>query len=145
MTARPPLSALPERVWCCIEVPRGGRIKRAPGGKIEFVSPWPCPFNYGSVEGARGSDGDPQDVVLWGPPLAVGGRVRALLRGRALFVDRGLIDDKWICADAPLAPADLRLIEAFFARYARIKAGLGAVRGKRGATRFDGLELRPPQ
>jgi inorganic pyrophosphatase len=142
VSGRLPLDVLPQRVWCCIEVPRGGHVKRAPGGQVEFVSPWPCPFNYGSVEGVLGTDGDPQDVVVLGPPLAVGGRTEGAVLGRALFLDRGLVDDKWICAAGPLAQADRQQIEAFFSRYARVKAGLGAIRGRRGTTRFEGLELR---
>ena len=32
-----------------IEVPRGSFLKRGLTGRIDFVSPLPCPFNYGAV------------------------------------------------------------------------------------------------
>jgi inorganic pyrophosphatase len=31
-----------------IEVPRGSFIKRGSTGHVDFISPLPCPFNYGS-------------------------------------------------------------------------------------------------
>jgi inorganic pyrophosphatase len=32
-----------------IEIPRGSFLKRGSTGRVDFVSPLPCPFNYGSV------------------------------------------------------------------------------------------------
>jgi len=32
-----------------IEIPRRSFLKRGSTGHIDFVSPLPCPFNYGSV------------------------------------------------------------------------------------------------
>ena len=32
-----------------IEVPRGSFLKRGSTGRVDFVSPLPCPYNYGSV------------------------------------------------------------------------------------------------
>ncbi len=32
-----------------IEVPRGSFVKRGSRGEFDFLSPLPCPFNYGSV------------------------------------------------------------------------------------------------
>lgn len=40
--ARPELDVI-------IEVPRFSFLKRGPGGHVDFVSPLPCPFNYGAV------------------------------------------------------------------------------------------------
>ena len=32
-----------------IEVPRGSFVKRGSSGSVDFISPLPCPFNYGAV------------------------------------------------------------------------------------------------
>ena len=39
----------PLQVEVCIEIPRGSFIKRGSSGELDFVSPFPCPFNYGSI------------------------------------------------------------------------------------------------
>ena len=67
----------PKAVEVIIEVPRGGFIKRHPDGAVDFVSPVPCPFNYGSVEGSEAADGDPQDALVLGPTLQPGHSDRA--------------------------------------------------------------------
>ena len=46
-----------------IEVPRGSFVKRGSSGSIDFVSPLPCPFNYGAVPTLLGLEGDLLDVV----------------------------------------------------------------------------------
>ena len=68
------------RVEVVIEVPRGSFLKRGSSGSIDFVSPLPCPFNYGSVETLIGLEGDLLDAIVLGPRLALGSRVI----GRAL-------------------------------------------------------------
>ena len=50
----------------CIEVPKGNIIKRNQFGKSDYISPMPCPFNYGSVQDVQGADGDLQDAILLG-------------------------------------------------------------------------------
>ena len=50
-------AAIPE-VDVVIEVARGGFVKRGSSGRVDFISPWPCPFNYGSVPTLLGLDGD---------------------------------------------------------------------------------------
>ena len=47
----------------CVEVPKWGMIKRNEKGNIDYISPVPCPFNYGSVENILGDDGDLQDAI----------------------------------------------------------------------------------
>ena len=42
-------SPAPPEVEVVIEVPRGSFLKRGSTGHIDFISPLPCPFNYGSV------------------------------------------------------------------------------------------------
>ena len=41
--------AAPPEIEVVIEIPRGSFLKRGSTGHIDFVSPLPCPFNYGSV------------------------------------------------------------------------------------------------
>ena len=47
----------PPVVEVVIEVPRGSFLKRGSTGRVDFISPLPCPFNYGSVPGYIGLDG----------------------------------------------------------------------------------------
>ena len=57
-----------------VEVPRGGRVKRAADGSIDYVSPLACPFNYGSAPDLPSADGEPHDAFVLGPALALGHR-----------------------------------------------------------------------
>lgn len=59
-----------------IEIPRGSFLKRGSNGHIDFVSPLPCPFNYGSVPKLLGLDDDLLDALVLGPRLDVGTRLR---------------------------------------------------------------------
>ena len=53
-----------------IEVPRGCFLKRGSTGGIDFVSPLPCPYNYGSVPDYLGLDGDLLDALGARSPFA---------------------------------------------------------------------------
>ncbi|MCK6505234.1 inorganic diphosphatase [Myxococcota bacterium] len=131
-----------------IEVPRGGFVKWGADGGVDFVSPLPCPFNYGSLPGPLADDGDPPDAVLLGPRRARGSVVRGRVVGRALFLDQGRRDDKLLCVpegrDGGLSHAERLQLVAFFALYARVKALAGRLGGARGRssgqTRFEGLD-----
>jgi inorganic pyrophosphatase len=123
-----------------VEVPRGTRVKWGSDGSIDFVSPFACPFNYGSAPDLPAPDGDPQDVVLLGPPVQRGAERTVTVRARVRFVDDGVADDKWICADQTLSPAETRRVARFFRLYAAIKRPLNRLRGKTGPTRYDGIE-----
>ena len=57
-----------------IEVPRGSFLKRGSTGRVDFVSPLPCPYNYGSVPQYIGLEGDLLDALVLGPPLPLGTR-----------------------------------------------------------------------
>ena len=122
-----------------IDVPRGNFIKRTDDGAIDFVSPAPCPFNYGSVPDTRSGDGDRLDALVLGPRLARGARVRVNVVARVRFTDAGQDDPKLICSDRPLGRLDRARITAFFMLYARAKALINRVRGKAGPTRFEGI------
>lgn len=123
-----------------IEVPRGGRVKRRRDGTIAFVSPLGCPFNYGSLEGTLGEDGDPVDVVVLGPRLAVGACGELPIRARVHFVDVGIADPKYVVSAEPLSLADERRIRRFFRVYALTKAFAARILGRSGPTRFVRLE-----
>lgn len=126
-------------VTVLIEVPRGSFAKRDAARRLEFLSPLPCPFNYGSVPALRGADQDALDAVVLGPRLAAGTTLRATPRAVVRFLDAGQEDDKLICAAAPLTPGEQRLVLAFFHVYALAKRLRGAVLRRPGATRCAGF------
>ena len=134
---------IPDEVEIVIDVPRLGCIKRREDGTIDYVSPFPCPFNYGHVPGRPAEDGEHQDAIVLGPPLARGQRVRSTVRGLVDFVDDGLVDTKWVCSDRPLSRSDRRTIVAFFRVHVMAKTMLNAWRGRSGRTRFGGFRDRP--
>ena len=104
----------PPTVEVVIEIPRGSFLKRGSTGKIDFISPLPCPFNYGSVTDYIGLDGDLLDAVVLGPRLPLGTRIQVKPWGAVVMMDRGLTDDKLICAEySPGAPSVV-MCSAFF-------------------------------
>ena len=123
-----------------IEVSRGGFIKWGADGRVDFVSPVPCPFNYGSVPTMMAEDGDPLDVIVLGPKRQRGSQGSLPVQGRVRFVDSGSRDDKWICSAAPISTRDRLMLMAFFAAYVRIKQIRGFVLGKK-SSRLEGLEI----
>jgi inorganic pyrophosphatase len=135
------VASFPLELDVVVEVARWSLIKRSEGGRLDLISPLPCPFNYGSVLGTLAADGEREDALLLGPRLAAGSRVRARVVGRVRFLDAGLDDAKWVCSAGPLGLSDRALLALFFALYARVKGTLNALRGVRGATRYLGIEL----
>jgi len=131
----------PSELEVIIDTPRGSLVKRSDDGRIDFLSPLPCPFNYGSVPDTCSSDGDRLDALVLGPRLARNSAVRVAVVGLVHFVDAGQSDPKYVCSARPLRLADRLLVAAFFTLYARAKQLLNAARGKRGATRYERLEL----
>lgn len=117
-------------------------IKRREDGSIDFVSPLPCPYNYGSVPGTLGDDGDREDAVVLGRRLPKGVYSQLPVLARAHFYDAGRYDGKWVCGQA-LRERDKRALVVFFSLYAACKGVLNRLRGLRGSTRFEGLELAP--
>jgi inorganic pyrophosphatase len=122
-----------------VDVPKGSFIKRNDDGQVDFVSPLPCPFNYGSVPGTVSGDGDRLDALVLGPRLAAGARVTLPVVGRVDFLDAGDSDPKYICSAQPLRRRDRLLVATFFTAYAYLKGALNLVRGKRGPTRYGGV------
>jgi inorganic pyrophosphatase len=121
-----------------IEVPRGSFLKRGSTGHIDFVSPLPCPFNYGAVPHLLGLEGDLLDAVVLGPRLAFNARVRVRAWGAVALMDRGMIDHKLICSHRPLSPDDRSRVLRFFRFYARCKGLLNVWRRRPGRNQCDG-------
>ena len=135
MAAMEPPAPLVEVV---IEVSRGSFVKRGSLGHVDFVSPLPCPYNYGSVPTHIGLEGDLLDAVVLGPRLPLGSTVRVTAWGAVTLVDRGIADDKLICGVTPPTSADRKAVLRFFRLYAMCKGLLNAWRGRPGRNACDG-------
>jgi len=131
-------SADPPEVDVVVEIPRGSFLKRGSTGRIDFVSPLPCPFNYGSVPQYVGLDGDLLDAVVLGPRLRVGTRLKIRSWGAVTLIDRGMADDKLICSRRPLSAVDQQRVLRFFRFYARCKGLLNWWRRRPGRNACDG-------
>jgi len=128
----------PPEVEVLIEVPRGSFLKRGSTGHVDFVSPLPCPFNYGSVPSHLGQEGDLLDAVVLGPRLPLGTRTRVKVWGAVSLTDRGMSDDKLICSTHPLQPRERASVLRFFRFYARCKALLNFWRRRPGRNACEG-------
>ncbi len=82
----PGREAAPE-VDVVIEVPRGSFLKRGSTGHVDFISPLPCPFNYGSVPSWLGLEGDLLDALVLGPRLPLGAKVQVKAWGAGRCCD----------------------------------------------------------
>lgn len=104
-----------------------------------FSSPTPTPFNYGFIDGTKGDDGMPLDVVILGEKLAEGTKIEASIIGRVVFIDDGIRDDKYIATlDGKRHEMAIRI---FFTVYAMAKLVLRMIRLRRWTkNRFEGVE-----
>ena len=125
-----------------IDSPRGSFVKRRDDGRVDFVSPLPTPYNYGSVPGTLADDGDRIDANVLGAALPRGTRIEVPVRAVVRFVDAGDDDQKLVCSERPLTTRDRRGLIAFFAIYSRAKSVLNRMRGERGRTAFLGIDER---
>jgi len=121
-----------------IEIPRGSFLKRGSSGRLDFISPLPCPFNYGSVHGFMADDNDWLDALVLGPRLPVGASVELPAFGAVGFTDRDIYDDKLVCASQPPTASQRHLVLQFFHLYARCKRLLNIYRRRPGRTACDG-------
>ena len=128
----------PPAVEVTIEIPRWSFLKRGSSGQIDFISPFPCPFNYGSIREYIGGEGDYLDAVVLGPRLRQGSRVRVRAYGSIGLSERFMYDDKLICAARPITNAERRTVLCFFNFYAFCKGLLNVLRGQRGRSRCEG-------
>jgi inorganic pyrophosphatase len=135
-----PVIDFPNELEVRIDTPLGGHVKRRDDGRVEFVSPIACPFNYGSAVNTQAPDGDREDVIVLGEKLDRGEFVRARVLGRVRFIDAGRQDHKWLCGES-LGQREIHRIRRFFKLYSRAKRLLNALSGSSGVTRFEGIEL----
>jgi inorganic pyrophosphatase len=126
------------QVEVVIEIPRGSFLKRGLSEKVDFITPFPCPFNYGSVNEYIGGDNDLLDALVLGPRLPRGKKVKVLAQGAIGFTDGGIYDDKLICSDGPIGPKSRRFVLIFFHFYAFSKRLLNLFRLRPGATFCNG-------
>ena len=136
----PAAAALSEslEVEVVIEVPRGSFLKRGSSGSIDFISPLPCPFNYGAVPTHLGLEGDLLDALVLGPRLRLGTRTRLKAWGAVTLTDRGMSDDKLICSDHRPSSADIQKLLRFFHFYAKCKGLLNLWRRRPGRNACEG-------
>ena len=130
--------AEPIELEVVIEVPRGSFLKRGSTGQVDFISPLPCPFNYGSVPRYLGLEGDLLDAVVLGPRLPLGSQGRVRAWGALILADRGMSDDKLICSTRPLEAAERIRVLRFFHFYAKCKGLLNLWRRRPGRNACDG-------
>ena len=128
------------QVEVVIEIPRGSFLKRGLREKIDFISPIPCPFNYGALHEYIGGDNDLLDAVVLGPRLARGRRVETIAQGAIGFTDRGIYDDKLICSNTPIGPIRRWFVLNFFHFYAFSKRWLNRYRSRPGPTFCNGWD-----
>ena len=128
----------PPELEVVIEIPKGSFLKRGSTGQIDFISPLPCPFNYGSVPRLLGLEGDFLDAVVLGPRLPLNTRLTVKARGAVTLTDRGMTDDKLICSGQPLSFRERQNVLRFFRFYAKCKGFLNFFRGRSGRNACDG-------
>jgi inorganic pyrophosphatase len=128
----------PPEVEVVIEIPKGSFIKRGSTGHVDFVSPLPCPYNYGSVPNYVGLEGDLLDALVLGPRLQVGSLLRVKAWGAVTLTDRGMSDDKLVCSTCPPSDADKQNVLRFFHFYAKCKGLLNLMRRRPGRNACDG-------
>lgn len=128
----------PPELEVVIEVPRGSFLKRGSSGSIDFISPLPCPFNYGAVPSYLGLEGDLLDALVLGPRLGFGTHIRVRAWGAITFTDRGMSDDKLVCSDRAPSPAEWLNVLRFFHFYAKCKGLLNVWRRRPGRNACEG-------
>ena len=133
------------QVVVTIEIPRWSFVKYAVtenGGRVDFISPLPCPFNYGFVEGLVGGDKQSQDAIVIGPRIRRASKVSVRVRATIRFVDNGETDDKFVCSAKPLSWFQVSLLRCGFHVYVIMKRIVNWSRGKNRSTRYRGIEFK---
>lgn len=128
----------PPEVEVVIEIPRGSFLKRGSTGQVDFISPLPCPFNYGSAPKFLGLEGDLLDALVLGPRLPLGTRIRVKAWGAVTLTDRGMTDDKLVCCNHPLTGLERQSVLQFFTFYAKCKGLLNIWRRRPGRNACEG-------
>jgi inorganic pyrophosphatase len=123
-----------------IETPRGSFVKRNEHYDIDFVSPLPCPFNYGHCKGELGGDGDPLDGILLGRRESINTEISAKVVGCVRFLDDSQRDDKWILSDKKPTKMQKKMIVVFFGIYVQMKRFALVLKGRKGVTKVELIE-----
>lgn len=123
-----------------VDTPRFTFIKRKDDGSIDYISPIPSPFNYGSVPNTIAEDGDRVDAIILGEKVEQGDCKSAPVRAIVRFYDKGKEDFKYVCSENNLTFFDEALLNLFFIFFGFAKRMLNRVRGKKGVTFFDILQ-----
>jgi len=129
---------LPPEFEVLVEVPLGSFLKWGSSGGVDFISPLPCPFNYGSIPRFVGLEGDLLDAVVLGRRRPRGTLARVKAWGAVVMADRGMIDDKVICSDSPVTPRQRLALLRFFRFYAKCKGVLNFWRRQPGRNACEG-------
>jgi inorganic pyrophosphatase len=126
-TTRPPFG---RRVAVRIETPRGSFVKRDwIDGRLRaaFVSPVPCPFDYGTIAGEPAEDGLGRDAVWLGRRMKALETAEGVVAAVVRFRDDGAVDDKWVVtAGGTISARDVQRLSRFFSFYAAVKRLRGA-------------------
>ena len=133
-----PFTPGPPELEVVIEVPRFSFLKRGSTGHLDFISPLPCPFNYGAVPDFIGLEGDLLDALVLGPRLRLGTRLRVKAWGAVTLTDRGMSDDKLVCSEREPTESQRRNVLRFFSFYARCKGLLNVWRARPGRNACEG-------
>ena len=123
-----------------IETPKGAFIKRNERGRIDLISPYPCPFNYGRVKGYLGKDGDPLDAIVLGAQRAYNSVQNLPVIGKVGFIDKGKEDHKFIFSNRAATEQEKKNLRRFFSMYAQIKSLQGLLLFRNCPVAFLGLE-----
>ena len=83
-------------------------------------------------------EGDLLDALVLGPRLPLGTRIRVKAWGAVTLTDRGMMDDKLVCSDAPLSRSERRNVLRFFHFYAKCKGLLNVWRRRPGRNACEG-------
>lgn len=129
-------------VTVTIEIPRWSFVKYAlteQGGHVEFISPLPCPFNYGFVAGLIGGDDLPLDAIVLGSRIQRASETTVPVRAIVRFTDSGDVDDKLVCSGTELSRMHLLSLQVGFRVYVLMKRLVNWSRGKRGRTHYGGV------
>ena len=130
----------PETVQVHIEVARWSFTKRRPDGSVDFRSPIPSFFSYGSVSGRIAPDGDPEDALVVGAAPERGAIITYPIWGRVMFEDAGVEDNKWVVGPRAPTEREWASVSSFFTVYAGAKRMLYMVRRIPGSVHFHGVE-----
>lgn len=128
----------PIDVEVVIEIPKWSFAKRGSTGRVDFLSPLPCPYNYGSVPNYIGLEGDLLDALVLGSRLSAGTRLRVKAWGAVTLWDRGMSDDKLICCSHEPSRFERARVLRFLRLYARCKGLVNLARGRPGRNACEG-------